>query len=368
MADVKNDKVMTSKKRRIRKRAAFTLIELLVVIAIIAVLVALLLPAVQQAREAARRSQCQNNLKQLGLAIFNYESSTNRLPTAGTCTNEQLISRQWFPVSMFVAVLPYTDQANIYNSWNMSFHYTNGGSTNSGNALLARTTIPSFLCPSNGTTQPDSLNYGNSDYSPVAYTDIDPVTGFRNKMTTGVSLGAEVGGGLGLCRRISDITDGMSNTMLIIEDSARLTQSAGHFIEANYLIGGGPGLDTTQLFAAADVAPGTFGGGIDAPYRWADPNIGTGISGPPTQDPTAPQYTGTLSHVINNTKAPLGGGTVCPWQVNNCGPNNEPFSNHAGGALALLGDGRVRFISESVNIQIIRMLINRKDGGVIGDF
>jgi type II secretory pathway pseudopilin PulG len=342
---------------------------LLVVIAIIAVLVALLLPAVQQAREAARRSQCKNNLKQLGLAIFNYESTYNRLPTAGTCTNEQAISRQWFPISLFVAVLPFADQQNVYNAWNFNLHYTNGGSTNSGNALLARTKIPSYLCPSNGTTQPDSLNYGNTDYAPCAYTDIDPTTGFRNKMNTGVSLGAEVGGALGLCRKISEITDGMSNTLLILEDSARLTQSAGHFIEANYLIGGGPGLDTTQLFAGADTAPGAFGGGIDAPYRWADPNSGTGVSGPPTNDPTStsPAFSGSLTNVINNWKA-AGGGTTCPWNINNCGPNNEPFSQHTGGVHALLGDGSVRFISESVNVQIVRMLINRKDGGVIGDY
>src|SRR6516225_739673 len=96
---------------RSRKRRGFTLIELLVVIAIIAILVSLLLPAVQQAREAARRSQCQNNLHQLGLAIFNYESSYSRLPSSGASTNEQLRIRQWFPVSMFTAILPFTDQS-----------------------------------------------------------------------------------------------------------------------------------------------------------------------------------------------------------------------------------------------------------------
>jgi hypothetical protein len=328
----------------------------------------MLLPAVQQAREAARRSQCQNNLKQLGLAIFNYESTYTRLPSSGASTNEQLLVRQWFPISMFVAILPYTDQAPLYNLWNMNVHYTNGGSTNSGNALLSQTKIPLFLCPSNGTTQVDSLGYGNSDYCPIAYTDIDPITGLRNKSVPG-NLNAEVGGPLGFCRRIADITDGMSNVMLVIEDAGRLTQSSGHFVESQLLIGGGPGLDTTQLFALADKTPGTFGGGIDAPYRWADPNTGTGISGPPTQDPSSPLYIpGSLTQVINNWKAPLGGPAQCPWATNNCGSNNEPFSLHSGGAQALLGDGRVRFINESTNIQIIRMLCNRKDGAPIGDF
>ncbi|HEY2250330.1 MAG TPA: DUF1559 domain-containing protein, partial [Planctomycetaceae bacterium] len=339
---------------------------LLVVIAIIALLVALLLPAVQQAREAARRSQCQNNLKQLGLAIFNYESTYTRMPSSGASTNEQLLVRQWFPVSMFTAVLPYTDQASVYNQWNMNLHYTN--SANSSNATLAQTKIPAYVCPSNGTTQPDALNYGNTDYFPIAYTDIDPITGLRNKSVAG-NLNAEVGGALGFGRRISEITDGLSNTLLVIEMSGRPTQLSGHFIESQLLIGGGPGLDTTQLFAKADTIGGAFGGGIDAPYRWADPNTGAGISGPPTQDPSSSLYIGgSITQVINNWKAPAGGPAECPWNNNNCGPNNEPFSMHSGGAQALLGDGRVRFVNESTNIQIIRMLANRKDCGVIGDF
>src|SRR6202045_187006 len=106
-----------SRVREVRGTRAFTLIELLVVIAIIAVLVALLLPAVQQAREAARRSQCQNNMKQFGLAIMNYESSTSRLPSSGEFTNEVLAARWMFPVSTHVAVLPFTDQTAIADAW-----------------------------------------------------------------------------------------------------------------------------------------------------------------------------------------------------------------------------------------------------------
>src|SRR6059058_4656714 len=105
---------------RTRKTRGFTLIELLVVIAIIAVLVALLLPAVQQAREAARRSQCKNNLKQLGLAAHNYESTFSRFPTSGEGTDESTnpTVRKFFPVSFNVAVLPYVDQAPLYSAWN----------------------------------------------------------------------------------------------------------------------------------------------------------------------------------------------------------------------------------------------------------
>src|SRR5262245_42601943 len=120
-----------------KKRVGFTLIELLVVIAIIAILVSLLLPAVQQAREAARRSNCLNNLKQIGLAIYNYESSYTRFPSSGESTNESLILRQFFPCSMYVAILPYIDEQPIADAWNYGAHYTFGT-----NAALAKTQLP----------------------------------------------------------------------------------------------------------------------------------------------------------------------------------------------------------------------------------
>src|SRR6516165_2849075 len=111
-------------RMRVRRKRGFTLIELLVVIAIIAVLVSLLLPAVQQAREAARRSQCQNNLKQMGLAMYNYESAYTRFPSSGESTNESLAKRQMFPVSMNVAILPFIDETAIADAWNYNIHYT----------------------------------------------------------------------------------------------------------------------------------------------------------------------------------------------------------------------------------------------------
>src|SRR5262245_15865040 len=181
-------KSMLSKPRR---RVGFTLIELLVVIAIIAVLVSLLLPAVQQAREAARRSQCQNNLKQLGLAIYNYESSYTRFPSSGESTNESLAIRQFFPVSLYTAVLPFIDETAISDQWNYSVHYTS-----LPNANLAKVQLPKFTCPSNGITQVDSFGYGYADYMPIAYTDISPVTGLRDKSSPG-NLASDRAGCLG---------------------------------------------------------------------------------------------------------------------------------------------------------------------------
>jgi prepilin-type processing-associated H-X9-DG protein len=307
-------------------------------------------------------------MKQLGLAIANYESTYTRLPTSGEFTNETIAARQFFPVSCFVALLAQIDQQNIGNQWNYAFHYSN--SANSNNAALAKTKIPMLNCPSAAIATVDGLGYEVTDYMPVAYCDIDPITGLRNKSAGGV-LNADRCGALGPCRRLSDITDGTSNTLTIIEDASHLTQTAGHYDASKVFIGGLPnGFDPTQMFAVADSPPpSAFGGTINGPSRWADPDCGSGISGPPTQDPASALYiSGTLSQVINNNKTPIGGPATCPWFSNNCGPNDEPFSLHAGGCMALFADGHVRFISENTNIQTIRGIATPKGTEVLGDY
>lgn len=370
---------MMSMSRRPKKRG-FTLIELLVVIAIIAVLVAMLLPAVQQAREAARRSQCQNNMKQLGLAIMNYESSFTRLPTSGEHTNEVLAARRFSPTSMFVAILSFTDQTAIADAWNYNVHYSDSASSN--NAGLSKTKIPQFICPSGSFSQPDALGYQTTDYMPVAYTDISsgletgsPGAGLRYKSAS-PNLNADVCGALGNYRRLSDTIDGPSNTIFVVEDTSHLTQTAGHYDGSKvfYNTSGGVGLptgwDASQMFAAADSAPpSAFGGNICAPSRWADPDCGSGVSGPPTQDPSSGLYvSGSMTQVINNWKTPVGGPNGCPWYTNNCGPNDEPFSPHSGGCNALFGDGRVKFLSENINIQTVRAILTPSKKDIPGDF
>lgn len=151
------------------KKRAFTLIELLVVIAIIAVLIALLLPAVQQAREAARRTQCKNNIKQLGLAMHNYHDTYNRLPCGaftgigGTDTAGMVWLR---------SLLPNIDQANSFNQWNYAQdYYGAAGATPNTNINIVRTLFPALLCPSDTPTKtwnnaPNynyAVNLGNTD-------------------------------------------------------------------------------------------------------------------------------------------------------------------------------------------------------------
>jgi len=331
-----------------RKRG-FTLIELLVVIAIIAVLIALLLPAVQQAREAARRTQCKNNLKQMGLALHNYESTSKVFPSSGEAPAMSVAGPPtvFFPQSTFTAILPYTDQAPLYQTMNFGVHYTDNAAT----ILAGKTKISAFLCPSNAVTQPDAAGFGLVDYMPVAY------VGLPN--TAGVTTKKE--GALGLFgHSISFITDGTSNTVAIFEDSGRLAGGLnGKYSATTSALTSGNITTNGFITVATGTGPVCTGAntGNTCPNRWIDADNGNGVTGPPS---------GVFS-VINNNKGPTGA-AACPYTTTNCGPNDEPFSLHTGGVHALLCDGSVKFISENTDTQVIRRICDPSDGEPVGDF
>ncbi len=357
----------------IRRRLAFTLIELLVVIAIIAVLIGLLLPAVQKVREAAARTSCQNNLKQIALAAHNYESANGCFPPSGQGTNFA-VPAGTAPVTVFVdglgfmpRILAQMEQTQVYNAINfdLPYHHISGS-----NKTAFGTVIASFLCPSSireSTGGRDNLDpaeaslpanlrfgYGLQDYGATTTTNIDPlgrtgqtgstaVTPFRNNLAMSeglLKLGAT---------RLADCTDGLSNTISVAEDAGRDSRYVAN-VETTFFP------PNTPTYPAGHLNTQTFGyGGNTARrfWRWAEPDGAFTVSG-----------------VINNKFRPMSEVNhyqAPPWraQNNNAGNNDEIFSFHPGGANVLMGDGSVRFLKESLNVITLRGLVTLAGSEVI---
>ncbi len=349
--------------RYVRGRG-FTLIELLVVIAIIGILIALLLPAVQKVREAANRVACSNNLKQIGIALHNYENNNGKFPTGGegTILLPTGGAQSWFDThSTWTMLLPYIEQENVYKMFDLSLPYNVGSRPKNREAAKAQ--IKTYLCPSNAVYQPDPFGYGQSDYMPTVYTDIHPVDGYRDPATL-TTLGSRVDGALHLGgTKTSEITDGLSNTLAAAEDVGRLHESYrypnGLGMLSNYV---------EDYRTILDPPPeGINPSGRRAINRWAEPDQGNGVSGPPTSGTHLNHGPRGLQPVINNSATPFGGpleplDMACPWSTNNCGPNDEIFSYHPGGALAVFCDGHVAFLRETIRPQIMQRLVAMADG------
>jgi prepilin-type N-terminal cleavage/methylation domain-containing protein/prepilin-type processing-associated H-X9-DG protein len=329
------------------RHLGFTLIELLVVIAIIAVLVALLLPAVQQAREAARRSQCKNNLKQLGLALLNYHDTFGKMPpgvvnpgiqanSAEPWTNNCATQCMNSPWSLMI--LPYIDQQSLYNQLNFSIAM--GGAQRSGsgptvtNGALFTSRLSVFACPSDtpylepmnqgGTAHYAITNgYRSSYWYPDTGSYMENFTAYtatplyeQDSWNISVTLGTGVTASIphkgmfginGACR-IGDVRDGTSNTMMLVETPFRKNAS------------------------------------VYGPY-W---NAWTYTSGVYFGQPP------------NNKQGCGGGGNGCPYAWG-------AGSAHSGGTQYLRADGSVGFMSDNILLTNVLLLTAIGDGQILGE-
>jgi prepilin-type N-terminal cleavage/methylation domain-containing protein/prepilin-type processing-associated H-X9-DG protein len=380
---------MTSIKwLRGRRPVGFTLIELLVVIAIIAVLIALLLPAVQSAREAARRTQCTNNLKQLGLALANYESATSAYPQGyaqaapGNVYSIQNLDSGWGTYSPHTLILPYMEQGPVYNAVNFSI-CTETNLDQGIQATAIGTRVQSFLCPSSGLAQgqmygclgvaPFDLirNPGNNYWASVGPCCLP----WASAKPPGLFAIVKVGDP-GLVR-ISDITDGTSNTIafgewkmgdfnsnqLSLQDAIDILQNqVGSFgswsnnVTSSMPTAGLPAftafLNTCQAAAPNSINPGNPNWKTNKSTMgrdWSDAQFGHTL-GTTFLAPNPPYY--------NCNMESWGGDFDAPGMYN-------LSSFHPGGANAAFADGSVRFIKSSTQMNIIWYLGSKAGGEVM---
>lgn len=324
-----------------RRQKAFTLVELLVVIAIIGILIALLLPAVQAAREAARRSQCTNNMKQIGIALHNYHDTFKTFPLGS------FNLRDAWPASgtnWRTLILNFMEQTTVYDqlqfSSNPAVHFMAGGAagTNAlnGNDVLKNLVIDGYRCPSSVI---EKIGGHNNDLAMnVLYVGIQgcapPVPGpDANRGTKDCGYGITSNNGMlpkNECTEFKDCRDGTSNTMIVAEQSGLVDNRN---LTANYY-GGWFGtrhprrMDTTDPAGCGDL----WGAGTTC-VRYA-PNTRVVLTG-----------AGAMYH--NNTI------------IN---------SEHPGGINILLTDGSCRFISETIQMVTLRQLACRYDGVPLGEF
>ncbi len=296
-------------------RRGFTLVELLVVIAIIGVLVALLLPAVQAAREAARRSSCSNNMKQLGLGLHNYHDTYKKMPAGMTGTMQDAKADSPDELSWMPLILPFIEQQNLHDQ----FDFTITTSTCCGAWPAIETIVPSLYCPSDPNSPKNNQqgfhgNYltcnGDTTFNPSA----DPNGTDRNGMFFPRSQ-----------IRFASVTDGTSNTVMAAE------------CLVNQATGGTPAHDLRGRYYNAREGS-TFVSTLHSP------NTSVGDS-----------------HTFCKAAIAMPCNQTTEYHL-------SARSQHPGGVMVTLADASVRFVPETINLQVWHNLGNRRDANVTGAF
>jgi prepilin-type N-terminal cleavage/methylation domain-containing protein len=340
---------------RVQRQVGFTLVELLVVIAIIGILVALLLPAIQAAREAARRSQCGNNVKQLGVSLQNYHDTYKAFPIGA---RKGAIAGDSWGASFYVGLLPYMEQRDLFDNW--PFGSTDGyAAGNSGlrggppqflangpytNVLQIK--LPTIRCPSSALPE---FNTGNNEVYMASYAGIMGAVDNQGVFVEArqracctccggtAANGVESGGGMLLLNQsaqMRDCTDGTSNCMILGESSG-------------WLFNG-----TTQMH-----------GDPSWPHGWP---MGTGrsyqITGGGGSDDARPFNLTSIRYAIGTRNY------VLPGVYDNHGANNPLVSEHPGGTMVGLVDSSTRFMSNDTDLLLLKFLATRDDGNPLGEF
>jgi prepilin-type N-terminal cleavage/methylation domain-containing protein len=307
-----------------RRRRGFTLVELLVVIAIIGVLVALLLPAVQAARESARRMQCSNNIRQIGLALHNFHDVNQALPPGGVATAAgPTIAHTKFSIPTNVIhgwaafIYPYMEQKSLSDQyhWDKNWH-------DATNQQVYSTYVNTLICPST----PIPKRIDTKALAPCVSMDYGIMNGLNSPSTTLYPLGLIDGNtnmapqgvmAVNSAHRFAEITDGLSNTFWVCEDAGR-----------------------PQLYRANHMKVGT-----------------SRASGASMID----RDNEFVLHGYNST------GTTTPGSCfMNCTNDNEVYSFHPAGAMLLMGDGAVKFASSTMQFRVFAAMISKQAGESLG--